>query len=36
MTAVALIAVVWIGWPLFTIASELRALRRLAERGRNR
>lgn len=27
-------AVIWIGWPLYTIADHLGALRRLAERGR--
>ena len=30
----ALLALVWLGWPLHGIASDLRALRKMAEKGR--
>lgn len=30
----ALIAVIWIGWPLYKISDHLGALRNLAERNR--
>jgi hypothetical protein len=32
--SLALVALVWLGWPLHGIASDLRALRNLAEKGR--
>lgn len=31
-----LIATIWIGWPLHQIAANLTALRKMAERGRER
>lgn len=32
---ITLIVAVWIGWPLHSIADDIRALRKLAERGRD-
>lgn len=34
LVALALVAIVWLGWPLHGIASDLRALRKMAEKGR--
>lgn len=34
ITSLALVALVWLGWPLHGIAAELRALREMAEKGR--
>jgi hypothetical protein len=28
------LATLWLGWPLWSIANDINALRRLAERGR--
>jgi len=33
--AIAFVVCIWIGWPLHSIADELRKLRRMAERGRH-
>lgn len=33
-TVLIVLAGVWIGWPIWSIASDLRALRQLAERRR--
>lgn len=34
LISLALVALVWIGWPLHSIATDIRELRKLAERGR--
>jgi len=34
IVALTLIALLWIGWPLHTLASDIRVLRKLAERNK--